>query len=79
MASQFDSVEALLEKANDLFLARFGKQPTVAVFAPGRVNLIGLSHAVNLTPTAVLKNCILFFRLGDHVDYCGGFVLPMVG
>ena len=55
MASVYDSIEVLSQKATDLFQQRFGQKPTVAVCSPGRVNLIG-----------------------DHVDYNGGFVLPMV-
>jgi len=54
MASVYDSIEVLSQKATDLFQQRFGQKPTVAVCSPGRVNLIG-----------------------DHVDYNGGFVLPM--
>ncbi|CAB3223632.1 unnamed protein product [Arctia plantaginis] len=44
---------ALLQKAREKFLATFGRQPTAAAGAPGRLNLIG-----------------------DHIDYCEGFVLP---
>ncbi len=44
-----------LETAKERFAAEFGGVPTVAVCAPGRVNLIG-----------------------EHTDYNGGFVLPMV-
>lgn len=45
----------LLHQARDKFFAVFGRQPTAAACAPGRVNLIG-----------------------DHIDYCEGFVLPVV-
>ncbi|KAG6447092.1 galactokinase [Manduca sexta] len=47
--------EALLVKqAREKYIATYGRQPTVAACAPGRVNLIG-----------------------EHIDYCEGFVLPM--
>ncbi|KAH9628638.1 hypothetical protein HF086_007843 [Spodoptera exigua] len=45
----------LLKQARDKFVATFGRQPTAAACAPGRVNLIG-----------------------EHIDYCEGFVLPVV-
>lgn len=45
----------LLRQARDKFVAAFGRVPTAASAAPGRVNLIG-----------------------EHVDYCEGFVLPVV-
>jgi len=44
-----------LQEAKELFDKEFGGEPTLAVSAPGRVNLIG-----------------------EHTDYNGGFVLPMV-
>nr|XP_021194173.2 galactokinase [Helicoverpa armigera] len=44
----------LLKQACDKFVAAFGRKPTVAACAPGRVNLIG-----------------------EHIDYCEGFVLPV--
>ncbi|XP_039754049.1 galactokinase-like [Pararge aegeria] len=44
----------LLREARDKFVAAFGREPTAASAAPGRVNLIG-----------------------EHVDYCEGFVLPV--
>ncbi|XP_052740341.1 galactokinase isoform X2 [Bicyclus anynana] len=44
----------LLREARDKFVAAFGRQPTAASAAPGRVNLIG-----------------------EHVDYCEGYVLPV--
>ncbi|XP_045771478.1 galactokinase-like [Maniola jurtina] len=44
----------LLRQARDKFVAAFGREPTAASAAPGRVNLIG-----------------------EHVDYCEGFVLPV--
>ncbi|CAH0701437.1 unnamed protein product [Spodoptera exigua] len=44
----------LLKQARDKFVATFGRQPTTAACAPGRVNLIG-----------------------EHIDYCEGFVLPV--
>jgi galactokinase len=47
MTNQRRSVEAVFRDC-------FGRTPSLAARAPGRVNLIG-----------------------EHVDYCGGFVLPM--
>ncbi|CAH2038023.1 unnamed protein product, partial [Iphiclides podalirius] len=46
--------ERLLAEARHKFLSLFGREPTAAACAPGRVNLIG-----------------------EHVDYCEGFVLPV--
>ena len=34
-------VKALVHKASELYEQHFGELPTLAVFAPGRVNLIG--------------------------------------
>ena len=50
MQSERDKV---LQEAILAYEHIFGARPDIAVFAPGRVNLIG-----------------------DHVDYCGGLVLP---
>ena len=55
MASSYEDVQTLLDRGIKLFKEKFDQLPTVAVCAPGRVNIIG-----------------------DHVDYNGGFVLPMV-
>ncbi|XP_068631840.1 galactokinase-like [Battus philenor] len=46
--------ERLLCEARETFVERFGRAPSAAASAPGRVNLIG-----------------------EHVDYCEGFVLPV--
>ena len=46
----------LVKRAAREFRKRGFGEPSVAAFAPGRVNLIG-----------------------EHTDYNGGFVLPMVG
>ena len=40
-ASKFLSLEELLKQANDRFKKEFKSEPSVRVFAPGRVNLIG--------------------------------------
>ena len=54
--SQRAEYERLCKEAVKEFRWRFDNQsPTVGVYAPGRVNLIG-----------------------EHTDYNGGFVLPMV-
>ena len=47
--------EEAIRAAVALFREKFGQDPTIAVAAPGRVNLIG-----------------------EHIDYCDGFVFPMV-
>ena len=55
--SQKAEYERLCKEAVKEFRWRFGdnQNPTIGVYAPGRVNLIG-----------------------EHTDYNGGFVLPMV-
>ena len=55
--SQRAEYERLCKEAGKEFRFRFGENqsPTIGVYAPGRVNLIG-----------------------EHTDYNGGFVLPMV-
>lgn len=57
-AKMASDVKSCLKQAVDKFRAVFGpdEEPTIGVFAPGRVNLIG-----------------------EHTDYNGGCVLPMVG
>ena len=54
---QTEEVETCCRQAVERFHTVFGRndKPTVGVFAPGRVNLIG-----------------------EHTDYNGGCVLPMV-
>lgn len=47
-------LSALAAEAKANFAAKFGRDATVVVAAPGRVNLIG-----------------------EHIDYCDGFVLPL--
>ena len=44
----------MVVEASAAFKTRFGTDPEVGGFAPGRINLIG-----------------------EHIDYCDGFVLPM--
>lgn len=54
--SQREEYERLCKEAVKEFKWRFDNQvPTIGVYAPGRVNLIG-----------------------EHTDYNGGFVMPMV-
>lgn len=55
MAEKVPTLQELLDSAKAIFRKEFSEEPTAAVSAPGRVNLIG-----------------------EHVDYCDGFVLPMV-
>lgn len=55
MAAELPTFDELLHETVASFKKHYNEKPTLAVCAPGRVNLIG-----------------------EHIDYCDGFVLPMV-
>lgn len=54
MLQESITLTQLAADAKAAFLARYGREATIVVAAPGRVNLIG-----------------------EHIDYCDGFVLPL--
>lgn len=41
MAENIKSIQQVIQEAEDVFRREFNEEPEVAVFAPGRVNLIG--------------------------------------
>ena len=55
-------LQSLLERASTLFRSRFGRDPSLAVQAPGRVNLIGEHTDYNaglVLPVAIQRACVI--------------------
>lgn len=77
------SEHPVLNQAVSRYVEVFGDNPTVKVFAPGRVNLIGKPQPfcqISFVCILALYFSYLFtqqcHRQGEHTDYNGGFVLP---
>lgn len=61
MAEKIQTVEELLAEAKEIYRKEFKEEPNVAVYAPGRVNLIG--EHVDYNDGFVLPMVSSFFLL----------------